>query len=131
MNETDRSVLCTLILIMLLSVVSAARGQDHSTQHAQSHALGHDEYRNWGSERAWNCCNNEDCRALADDEWRETKTGTEVRIKGKWCPVQKQHFIFKGKSPDWNVAHACIVGENYYSTGVCDRLLCFMGRAQW
>jgi hypothetical protein len=91
--------------------------------HAQSHALGHDEYRDWASERTPNCCNNEDCRALADNEWRETNTSTEILIKGKWCPVQKRHFILRGKSPDWNVVHACILGNNFYpaneSIGSC------------
>jgi hypothetical protein len=131
MSEGDRSVLCAIIVILLFSLVPAARGQDHSPEHAQSHALSHDEYRNWASERTDYCCNNEDCRALADNEWRETTKGTEVLIRGTWCPVQKQHFILKGKSPDWNVAHACILGNSHYPANQCDRLLCFAGRAQW
>jgi len=125
------AVLCTFVLVMTLSFMPAARAQDHSPEHAQSHAQGHDEYVNWASERTDNCCNNQDCGALRSDQWRETPKGTEILIRGQWCPVKKEHFIRRGKSPDWNVAHACVLGDNHTPANLCDRLLCFSGRGQW
>jgi hypothetical protein len=65
------------------------------------------------------CCNDDDCGAIRDDEWRETTTGTEILIRGRWCQVEKEQFIYRGKSPDWNVAHACIFGK---PPNKCDRL---------
>jgi hypothetical protein len=83
MSEGDRSLLCAVILAMLLSLIPALARAQHN------HDLGHADYHDWASERTSNCCNNQDCGSLADDEWRETARGTEVLIRGKWCPVKK------------------------------------------
>jgi hypothetical protein len=45
-------------------------------------------------------------------------------------PVKPEHYIIKGKSPDWNKAHACINHKSFY-TNPCDALLCFTGKGQW
>jgi hypothetical protein len=50
-------------------------------------------------------------------------------VRGKWCPVLPEHFIIKGKSPDWNKPHACINYDLRTSyADDCERLLCYSGR---
>jgi hypothetical protein len=112
-------------LFLLSATVSVA-------QH--NHAQGHNDYAAWASKKAGNCCNNTDCGELRDDEWRETAEGLEVRISGQWCPVLPEHFIIRGKSPDWSKAHVCIQPDVNYSTGrktPCERLLCFTGTPKY
>jgi hypothetical protein len=94
-----------------------------------NHARGHNDYLGWSSGKINNCCNNDDCGTLKDDEVRETATGTQVLIAGEWCPVLREHYITRGKSPDWNATHAC-VGKTPYYTAMppCERLLCFSGK---
>ena len=96
-----------------------------SAQH--NHAEGHADYMTWASKKTGNCCNNVDCGSLKDDEWRETESGTEIKILGQWCPVQQEHFIIRGKSPDWSRAHACVNKNLSLTTAPCQRLLCFAG----
>jgi hypothetical protein len=53
----------------------------------------------------------------------------QVKVRGKWCPVLPEHFIIKGKSPDWNKPHACINTDVRTSYGDdCERLLCYSGK---
>ena len=93
------------------------------------HARGHNEYQNWASKKTGNCCDDKDCGILNDDQVRETTTGPEVKVRGKWCRVLPEHFIIKGKSPDWNKPHACI-NYDFRTTYAddCDRLLCYSGK---
>jgi hypothetical protein len=93
------------------------------------HARGHNEYQNWASKKTGNCCDDKDCGILNDDQVRETTTGPEVKVRGKWCRVLPEHFIIKGKSPDWNKPHAC-VNYDFRTTYAdeCDRLLCYSGK---
>ena len=86
-----------LIVALLLLFTTQATAQ-------HNHAEGHNEYATWASQKANNCCNNMDCGVLNDDEWRETSEGTQVKISGQWCPVLPEHFIIRGKSPDWRGA---------------------------
>ncbi len=95
-----------------------------------NHSEGHADYKEWESGRTWNCCNENDCGDINDDEIRETPTGTEVLVQAadnapKWCPVTKQHFLTHGKSPDWNKPHACIIKSGSYADE-CMRFLCFV-----
>jgi hypothetical protein len=91
-----------------------------------NHERGHNDYKGWSSGKTPNCCDNQDCGALKDDEVRQTDSGTEVLISGEWCPVLRQHWTKPGaRSPDWNTAHACIRKS---SPTNCERLLCFMGK---
>jgi len=111
----------SLIFTTALFVSSAA------AQH--NHASGHNEYQNWASQKILNCCNNDDCGSLTDSEVRETPAGAEVQIAGEWCPVLREHYLTRGKSPDWSVPHACVGKSSYYrSLPPCQRLLCFSGR---
>ena len=104
----------------------------------ENHAAGHNEYQGWASRKTGNCCSNQDCGILTQDKWRNADAGTEVKIDDQWCPVEYQHFIFRGKSPDASHAHACVrkhpiingmpVKETQVET--CDRLLCFVGEVK-
>lgn len=104
-----------LITLVLLLAASA--------QH--NHGDGHHDYLTWASKKTNNCCNNVDCGSLQDDEWRETPKGAEVQILGEWCPVLEEHFIIRGKSPDWTKPHACVNKNVNLTTHPCQRLLCF------
>ncbi len=92
-------------------------------QAQHNHNAGHGDYQGWSSQKVTNCCDDRDCGELKDDEIRQTETGPQVLISGQWCPVLREHYLVKGKSPDWSVAHACVTrsGEG------CNRLLCFSG----
>lgn len=93
-----------------------------------NHAQGHDEYQNWSSRKATSCCNDRDCSGLAESDVREDASGTQVLVMGEWCPVLREHFLIRGKSPDWNVSHACINKSPYWTAPNCERLLCYTGR---
>jgi hypothetical protein len=105
-----------LLAALLLCAVPA------SAQH--NHSAGHDQYKDWSSRKIANCCNEQDCSGVDDSRIRQTSTGTEVLISGQWCPVLREHYLTRGKSPDWSVNHACI---RAYGDG-CERLLCFSGK---
>ncbi len=107
-------VSAALVAVFLCAV--AARAQ-------HNHGAGHSEYQGWSSGKVGNCCDDRDCGALKEDELRETATGLQVRIDGQWCPVLRQHYLTRGKSPDWSVAHACVSPAPYADP--CERLLCF------
>ncbi len=97
-----------------------------------NHSEGHPDYLNWASGRTSNCCNEKDCGDLDESEVRETPTGTEVLVhvqgqKEKWCPVLKEHFITKGKSPDWSKPHACII-QSGWVLDECQRFVCYAGK---
>jgi hypothetical protein len=99
-----------------------------NSQAQHGHDEGHYDYSNWASKKTGNCCNDKDCGFLSADEWRETARGDEVKILGQWCPVKAEHYIIKGKSPDWTKAHACVAkGADHMYSNPCDRLLCFAG----
>jgi hypothetical protein len=111
-------------IVIVLALVATEAAAQHN------HARGHNDYATWASRKTGDCCNNMDCGALNMEEWRETAEGTEVRISGEWCPVLPQHFLIRGKSPDWSQAHVCVQPDVNYSTGrksACERLLCFSG----
>lgn len=110
-----------LAAVTAMALLSPALGEDDSYLHAQ----GHNSYRDWASKKTGNCCNNQDCRWLADAEWREDPV-TEVKIDGEWCPVKPEHLLVKGKSPDATKAHACI-DRRTVKLPACERLLCFTG----
>jgi hypothetical protein len=92
-----------------------------------NHGAGHSDYQGWASQLVGNCCDNRDCGSLKQTEHRETETGPQVLIDGEWCPVLKQHYVIRGKSPNWETPHACIRIKSPYSPGGCERLLCYMG----
>lgn len=110
-----------LIYTVCVGYISGAKAQEH-------HAQGHNEYQGWASNKTSNCCNNDDCGDLADDEWRENNGRIEIHILGAWCPVLSEHYVIKGRSPNWERAHACVnKNANWSTADPCERLLCFMG----
>ena len=112
-------LLWAIAVLTVVFVVSTARAQ-------HNHAAGHDEYRGWSSQKTGNCCNNQDCGALSDDQHRETAIGAEVLIEGEWCPVLREHYLTRGRSPDWNVVHACV--RKHATVPPCEKLLCYSGK---
>jgi len=120
-NTLLRLVLFAIVVMFPLTVVA---------QH--NHSEGHPDYSTWESKKTSNCCSDQDCGDLNEDEIRETPTGTEVIVKGGWCPVKPEHYLIKGKSPDWNKPHACINNSpNASYANDCDRLLCFVPKGGW
>ena len=94
-----------------------------------NHAIGHDEYLGWSSIKSQDCCrgtkNGGDCGILAMSRYRQTVVGPQVFIENKWCPILKEHFVIRGKSPDSATPHVCIGAQQ--TADPCDRLRCFMG----
>jgi hypothetical protein len=103
-------------------------GGQYIARAQHNHSQGHDEYKSWSSRKVANCCSDRDCSGLAENEVREDASGTQVLILGQWCPVLREHYIVRGKSPDWNVSHACINKSSYWTASNCERLLCFSGK---
>lgn len=106
-----------LFLAALLCVATPAWAQ-------HNHAQGHSEYQNWSSGKVASCCSNQDCGTVKESDIRQTSAGAEIKIDNQWCPVLPEHFLTRGKSPDWSTAHACIRVQPTENT--CDRLLCFL-----
>lgn len=127
MTRFDEFIGSILVVIYLLFVTTwfialfaiPAKSQNH-------HQRGHSEYLQWQSGKTVNCCGGQDCGTLEAGEWADDRFGAWVRIEGQWCPVLRQHYLTRGKSPDWNVAHACISKNT--DTPPCERLLCFTGK---
>ena len=111
-----RSLLAALLLVL---VSSAVLGQHNHAQH-------HGEYENWASGKTQNCCNNQDCGVVQDRDVRQSPAGTEIKIADQWCPVLREHWLIRGRSPDWQTAHACVGNsEHWLGRPPCERLLCF------
>lgn len=92
-------------------------------------AWTHDIYHSWINKAGQGCCNNLDCRPLADGDERQTAAGVEVRVEGQWCPVLAHHYLQKGNAPDWSSSHVCV--QRPYvpgATSACSRLLCYQPR---
>ncbi len=89
-NTIVRLVLFTIVAIFPVSAMA---------QH--NHSEGHPDYLSWESKKTSNCCSNEDCGDLNEDEIRETPTGTEVWVHsqgdpaGRFCPVKEEHYLVK------------------------------------
>jgi len=125
-----RFIIVVAVLLLMLFTAGGADAQHNHERH-------HSDYQSWASGVTKNCCDNQDCGVLLDDEVRDIAAGTEVKIDDQWCPVQRKHYLVKGKSPDWNNSHACIQkktascdeGGCYEDTrSPCERLLCFAGK---
>jgi hypothetical protein len=107
-------------IIAALLLLVAPAGAQHN------HGAGHGEYQGWASGVTPNCCDNRDCGALKESEHRQTETGPQILIDGEWCPVLRQHYLTRGRSPDWSTPHACIQLKFPGLSGEgCARLLCY------
>jgi hypothetical protein len=117
-----RQIILAIIVLglFLLGLYPLAHAQEHHERH-------HATYQNWVNQRDKGCCNNQDCGTLAEENERQTPKGVEVRIEGKWCPVEPWHYLKRGNAPDWSSSHVC-VRKQYYAEGYiqpCERLLCY------
>lgn len=116
-----------LLIRIVVLCIFAAFPLAASAQH--NHAAGHNEYQNWSSQKTSNCCNNDDCGQILDTQVRATDKGYEVAIDKQWCPVLREHWIIRGKSPDFSSYHGCVGKSAYYKElPPCERLLCFAGK---
>ena len=116
-------ILATAYLVLVILWAVAVYVLPAKAQH--NHERGHNDYMGWSSGVTPNCCNNQDCGSLRADEVMQTTFGTSVWIDGEWCPVLPMHYA-RGRSPDWNTAHACI--SHSPAIQGCAKLLCFMGQ---
>lgn len=107
----------TRLLFLLALLPSVAFAQEHHAQH-------HPVYQNWINGRDKGCCNNQDCGELREENERQTSAGVEVRIEGKWCPVESWHYLKRGNAPDWSTSHVCVL-KSYAPGSPCERLLCY------
>ncbi len=119
-----RTSFAVLAGLSILAVSSCGTLTPVMAQH--NHDRYHVDYQSWSASKVANCCSNQDCGELKDEDVRQTATGTEIKIAGEWCPVRPEHFIIRGKSPDWNIAHACVSQSE--AMPPCERLLCFTGK---
>ena len=109
------------------AILAACLNMPVQAQH--NHDRHHSDYLNWSSTKTHSCCSNQDCGTVENADLRETSSGTQIRIEDQWCPVLREHYLIRGKSPDWNVSHACIGNsEHWQSRPPCERLLCFSGK---
>lgn len=89
-------------------------------------------YSNWVNGEDKGCCNNQDC-GIAKDEDVSYVGKIQVRISGKWCPVESRHYLKKGGVSNANYNHVCVrvhyttddYGNDLPDIDPCERLLCF------
>jgi hypothetical protein len=116
----SRALAILYFFLAFMFLYSMAYAQEH-------HAQFHPHYQNWVSQGGKNCCDNQDCGQLLEENERETPAGIEVRIEGRWCPVKPEHYLQKGNAPNWASSHVCVVKNMPYMPplGPCERLLCY------
>lgn len=87
----------------------------------------HDPYSDWLNANGYSCCNKQDCRPLAFNEYRVVAGRAEIKVGETWCPILPVHHLKQGRAPDEFGAHVCIRVE---TGGVrwpnqCARLVCY------
>lgn len=116
---TLHSAAATILLCLLASPTTA-----HEVKLPSGNTVN---YQNWVNGLDHGCCNNQDCRPIADAQVRMSPR-VEVNIEGHWCPVLPHHYLKRGNAPDWSSAHVCVrigYGEERATSSPCERLLCF------
>jgi len=111
---------------LLLCLLPQACGFTVSALAQHNHTQHHASYQSWVNKDGKGCCNDRDCGELADQDERNTATGTEVRIEGQWCPVLTYHYLKSGNAPNWQTSHVCVsltLADD--DRGPCQRLLCY------
>lgn len=117
-----------LLIILAVSLSFMLAAKPSLAQH--NHDRHHSDYLDWSSTKVRSCCDHQDCGVMHEHDVRESATGPEVRIADQWCPVLQEHYLIRGRSPDWNAVHACIRKLTTLNAHEppCVRLLCFAGR---
>src|SRR5438552_13981035 len=87
----------------------------------------HDTYHDWQNQKGDECCADEDCYALDDNDIKEIGSDIFVRVSGRWCEVMPWMYLKQGKSPDWSHHHVCVMPPLRAPLFVepCARLVCF------
>lgn len=108
-----RTFLATLLLALMTAPVVG---------HDLRHGVQHVDYKSWVNRDGKGCCNNQDCRPIADEDVQMSPV-LKVKIGAEWCPVLPQHYLRQGNAPDWQSNHVCV--ELWSAKPACERLLCF------
>ena len=121
LNDPVRRVTWRLsVIVILLALILGML-----VVNARSHEAHGVNYNNWVNGLDKGCCNNQDCRAIGDDDVKYSPT-VVVQIEGQWCPVLSHHYLKKGNAPDWSSSHVCVQVKGMYTPeDPCARLLCF------
>lgn len=122
-----------LVLALLLLACPAMAHEEHHPTKSDEPSVN---YTDWKNLKDQGCCNNQDCRPIADEHVQETPV-VRVFIENKWCPVLPHHYLKKGaNAPDWARNHVCV--QKLYNdpearqsvVDPCARLLCYQPRPQ-
>jgi len=111
----------TRAALALLLLTGAAWGQSNHDRH-------HVHYQGWFNKLDTNCCNDQDCGELGEDDERTDGGRLIVKIEGTWCPVLSHHYLKRGNVPNASVAHVCVNKTKLPGQTPCDRLLCYQPR---
>lgn len=103
-----------------------------------SAAAAHEGYQDWVNRAGQGCCNNRDCRPLADSDMRLIDGRLHVLARGvgvaqgqsDWCEILPHHYLQRGNAPDPSTAHVCI-SDFYGAVTPCAQLICFQPAAQF
>lgn len=122
------ALLTALLIVALLATTIALS----SRVAAQTHDLHHAYYQNWVNGINQGCCNDRDCKELADAEERSVAGRLEVLIVGvgvvkdqvSWCPVLPHHYLRTGNAPNWSSSHVCVTGT-YGGATPCEQFVCY------
>lgn len=115
------SAVISLAMFALVMLLARTGRAEHNHDHHRFHAF----YQNWVNKDGKGCCNDRDCRTIADRDVLEVGGVTVVRIEGELCPVLTKHYLVKGNSPNWDSAHICVLPKDGNNLSPCERLLCF------
>ena len=107
------------VLVTVALLLAAADGSTHELNDGRQSV----NYSNWVNRAGKGCCNNQDCRPIADSDVQLSPV-LKVRIGGRWCQVKREHYLRTGNAANWQSNHVCI---RPYGDGSdpCSRLLCF------
>lgn len=88
----------------------------------------HDHYSDWVNRKGQECCTDQqDCRALSNEDERTVAGKLEVRVEGAWCPVLPHHYLKTGNAPNWQTSHICVVRK--LDDGFqCERFICYQSK---
>lgn len=96
--------------------------------HHQFHAF----YQGWINKDGKGCCNDRDCKPIAERDTRVAGGRIEILVRGvgqakgreEWCQVMAHHYLSRGNAPNWETAHACVT-DHYGAQTPCAQFICF------
>jgi hypothetical protein len=127
--------LAGVLLFVLFALAAGYRPALAQPHHTHDHH--HASYQSWENSAGKGCCNDTDCREIADEEERERGGELEVLIEGvgaargqvAWCPVLPHHYLKRGNVPNAAVSHVC-VSAFYGATTPCTQFICYQPKSR-